>query len=109
MIVTLAWPPRALWPNHRAHWSATSRAKRSYRRDAFYLARDNVDSLAPTVALIFHPPDNRARDLDNMIAAMKAGLDGIADAIGIDDSKWKLTAQKGDVVPNGCVIVTVTP
>lgn len=38
----------------------------------------------------FYPPDRRRRDEDNAIAAMKHGLDGVANAIGVDDSRFKL-------------------
>jgi len=40
------------------------------------------------VRLIFTPPDHRHRDDDNMIGAFKAGRDGIADWIGVDDRNW---------------------
>ena len=38
------------------------------------------------VCIEFYPPDKRKRDIDNMLASSKAGIDGIAQAIGIDDS-----------------------
>jgi crossover junction endodeoxyribonuclease RusA len=63
------------------------------------------------VHLHFVPPDRRRRDLDNLIASMKAGLDGLADALGVDDSRWKLSAEApaagGEV--GGFVRVEVTP
>ena len=31
MNVTLPWPPSALSPNARQHWSALARAKKAYR------------------------------------------------------------------------------
>ena len=45
------------------------------------------------VALVFHPPDKRKRDWDNMIASVKAGLDGLADALKVDDSKWRISIE----------------
>jgi hypothetical protein len=39
---------------------------------------------------------------------MKAGLDGVADAMGIDDSKWKLAIEMADdPVEGGRVLVEV--
>lgn len=38
--------------------------------------------------LDFYPPDRRARDDDNMIASFKAGRDGIALALGINDKRF---------------------
>jgi crossover junction endodeoxyribonuclease RusA len=58
------------------------------------------------VALEFVPPDRRARDTDNMLASIKAGLDGLADVLGVDDSKWTLTISRSDSV-GGFVRVTV--
>lgn len=58
--------------------------------------------------ITFNPPDRRRRDLDNMLAACKAYLDGISDALGVDDSNFKLTIQKGEVVKGGQVVVEVS-
>lgn len=113
MIVNLPWPARTLSPNARAHWSVIARAKRAARIAAYYIAREARPSLtmtAPLVSLEFRPPDNRRRDLDNLIASMKAALDGLADAIGCDDHKFRLAASMGPAQPpHGAVIVTVTP
>jgi crossover junction endodeoxyribonuclease RusA len=38
--------------------------------------------------LDFYAPDKRRRDDDNMIASFKAGRDGIADALGVDDHRF---------------------
>ena len=38
------------------------------------------------VSMVFYPPDGRRRDVSNLHAAMKAALDGIAEAMGVDDS-----------------------
>lgn len=56
----------------------------------------------------FCPPDNRARDLDNMLAASKALLDGVADATGIDDSLWSLSIRRGEKRKGGAVIVVIS-
>lgn len=36
--------------------------------------------------------------MDNMLSACKAGLDGLSDAIGVDDSKWTLTIKKAEEI-----------
>lgn len=42
------------------------------------------------VELVFRPPpDHRERDRDNLLASMKAGLDGVASALQIDDSRFR--------------------
>jgi crossover junction endodeoxyribonuclease RusA len=40
--------------------------------------------------LDFYPPDRRARDDDNIIAAFKAGRDGMAEALGINDRRFRV-------------------
>lgn len=98
ITVVLPWPPRQLSPNQRLHWSAVSKAKGRYRFACSTLMREalkgrevNADRL--NVAFTFYPPDKRHRDTDNMIAAMKAGIDGMADALGVDDSKWRMSFE----------------
>lgn len=108
--LTLPWPPTALSPNMRQHWSALSRAKKSYRFACAMTARQQganriaADKLH--VSLVFVPPTRRAYDLDNMLARMKSGLDGLADVLGVDDSRWSLTIAKAEEV-GGMVRVEV--
>lgn len=116
LTLTLPWPPRILSPNARpAHWSALARAKRLYRTACATQARmQGAAALAGppkalTVHLRFFPPDRRHRDLDNLIANVKAGLDGLADTLGVDDSRWRLQAELvGDQI-GGFVRVEVRP
>ncbi len=60
------------------------------------------------VTLRFVPPDRRARDIDNLVASMKSGLDGLADVLGVDDSRWALSAELAGEV-GGFVRVEVRP
>ncbi len=57
--------------------------------------------------LEFFPPDNRRRDDDNMIASFKAGRDGIAEALEIDDVKFQLRVRTRDKFPGGKVVVKI--
>lgn len=115
MIITLPWPPTALSPNTRhAHWSQLARAKRQYRAACYLTAKSQgCPSLAGhtgqlSVHLRFVPPDRRLRDLDNLIASMKSGLDGLADALGVDDNRWRLSADLPTGEIGGMVRVEVT-
>ena len=108
MIVTLDWPPSSLSPNARGHWAIKAKAIKAYRRDAHILAQiARPAGHSPDVSITFHPPDNRPRDLDNMLASIKSGLDGIAAAIGVDDSAWRITIAKGEIVRGGRVVGAV--
>lgn len=108
MIVTLPWPPKELSPNARVHFRRKAAAAKMYRNLAHWLAWQAGRDDGASLSITFNPPDNRRRDLDNMLASIKSGLDGIASAIGIDDSKWSLTIRKGEPVKGGRVIVEVT-
>lgn len=70
-------------------------------------ARQPMPSARLRVHLTFCPPNKIRRDMDNMIAAMKAGLDGIAQAIGVDDHLWILSAEVGEVAKLGAVRVKI--
>ena len=52
------------------------------------------------------PPNRRAHDLDNCLARMKSGLDGLSDVLGVDDKHWSLTISKSDEI-GGMVRVEV--
>jgi len=85
----LPWPNKDLSPNARVHWSRKSRVTKAYRSTCHILCRASGIK-APAgrllVALEFIPPDKRRRDLDNLLASCKGLLDGIAGALGVDDS-----------------------
>jgi crossover junction endodeoxyribonuclease RusA len=96
--IVLAWPDSRLSPNARVHWSAKSRAAKSAKSAAFYLARSagvvstgTDDSGAVNLEIAFFPPDNRGRDMDNAIASLKSALDGIAQAMGVNDNSFRLS------------------
>lgn len=46
-------------------------------------------------------------DLDNCLSRMKAGLDGLADVLGVDDSKWTLSLGFAPTV-GGMVVVEIS-
>lgn len=92
MTITLPWPPSTLSPNARLHWSAAARAKKSYRLACWACAKEQgakAHSGPLTLRLDFYPPDRRSYDHDNLLARMKAGLDGLADAMKIDDKNFR--------------------
>jgi len=110
--VVLPWPDRMLSPNARVHWSQKAKVVRAARNAAWALSleakvpRMSV-SARPRVEIEFCPPDRRRRDTDNCIASAKASMDGLADALGVDDSRFISTYRMADPVKGGAVIVTV--
>ena len=92
--VVLPWPPQELSPNHKlkVHWKTLQRIVRNYRATSRILTyeaaqRLRIRNVVGKVNIEFHfyPPDNSRRDEDNLLATMKAGIDGIADAICVND------------------------
>lgn len=116
LVIDLPWPPRELHPNVRVHWAKKAKVAKRARSDAAWFALSSgvrthdfagLDSL--NVALVFLPPDNRRRDTDGMISSIKSYLDGIADVIGIDDSKWVFTGiRRGDPQKPGVVRIEIS-
>lgn len=96
MELTLPWPPKDLSPNARVHWSRRSKAAKAYRHACYMLAiQGGAKAGIPWegdihVWIDFYPPDRRHRDDDNMIAAFKSGRDGIAQAFGVDDKRFRI-------------------
>lgn len=109
-MTRLIWPPRALQPNQRPHWSAKARAAKLFRLHARSCFRGVPVPAGEAigVTLTFCPPDRRARDLDNLQAACKSLFDGLADALGIDDKHFRPRSEFGDVDPAGLGYILVT-
>lgn len=114
MKITLPFPPAILNPNKRVHWAARAKAVKAYRHACWALTKQQGTLSGPmhppiSLQITFHPPDNRRRDKSNVEAAFKAGQDGIADAIGVDDFYFKSQSYMGDKVKGGATVVVITP
>lgn len=123
--ILLPWPLPALNPNSRGHWSKKARAADMYRYtcklasiEAIQKSGHDTGALQELVKaggdihvfLDFYPPNRRARDDDNIIAAFKSGRDGLADALNIDDQHFRTHPflHRDEVVHMGQVRVVVT-
>lgn len=112
-MIELPWPPKELSPNARIHFHAKGRAVKAYREQAYWLTKA-AGLLAPAEGGIalrfdFHPPDKRKRDLDNMLASIKAGVDGIADALEVNDQRFGFWLSREEPVKDGKVVVSIMP
>lgn len=110
-MIELPWPPKELSPNARVHWAVRARKAKAYRAECRLLTL-MASVAAPEgkalLSLEFVPPDRRARDDDNLVAAFKAGRDGIAEALGIDDRQFVTKFRMSDEThPGGMVRVTI--
>jgi crossover junction endodeoxyribonuclease RusA len=120
MKIQLPWPDAKLNPNRSKgmHWAATSKLRSQAKIDAFHLALQAASSNFCKVlhirengcalSITFVQPDKRARDRDNLLAALKPSLDGIAAALGVDDSLFDpITIRREYGAKPGCVLVEV--
>jgi len=112
-MIIFPLPPSTLSPNARVHWRVKAKAAKKYRRDCHlatlcWLEHNHVDEPIE-ITLQFCFATNRKRDDDNLIASFKSGRDGMADALGIDDSRIKIKAVEivVDKARAGSVYVSV--
>lgn len=95
ITIDLPFPDARLNPNRSkgVHWAATSALRKKARADAYLLTlaamggrkwRDHGAALTIT----FIQPDRRQRDRDNLLASSKPALDGVADALGVNDAHF---------------------
>lgn len=117
--VELSFPDSALMQNRNAgkHWGFSHPAKVAQHDEAYLLTRQAIVTSGfeadaqrkYRVEMEFNPPDKRRRDVSNLHAACKAMLDGIAEAMGIDDSRFVQHEQRmGDMHRIGRVVVKVS-
>jgi Holliday junction resolvase RusA-like endonuclease len=109
--LALPWPSPRLNPNARQHWSALAKAKKRARADAFVRVRSlghRIPAGVPLrLSLRFAPPTRARRDLDNLLASCKAALDGVAEALGVDDSRFRPVLDWAPPERGGVVYVRI--
>jgi len=117
VILSLPFPASELMPNRkngRSH-HASNAAKIKAREDAFLATKadpahikfNHTEGAIP-VSIVYCPPDKRRRDLDNLLAASKASLDGMANAMGVDDTRFRpILINVGTIGKPGAMLVAV--
>lgn len=109
-MLILPWPPAKLSPNATGCWRSKLKSKTTYKEQCYLLGLACKPPITQTLHLgiTFHPPDKRHRDLDNMLAAIKYGLDGVAAAWDINDKNFRpITIDIGDPVAKGQIRITI--
>jgi crossover junction endodeoxyribonuclease RusA len=111
-IVFDSLPPAELMPNRlrRLHWAVRARVEKQARIDAMMLAyaalykADWQMATKAEIAYMFYVKDRRRRDIEGMIGACKAWVDGLVDAGVIEDDSWQhLSLGRAEVVKDGQV------
>lgn len=102
LVIRCDLPPKECSPNWRGHWAQRFKATKQARHAARILTVDARNRAyrewAPAdyahrrlkVSLTFVLPDNRKRDDDNLVASVKALLDGCADGLGVNDNQFEI-------------------
>lgn len=115
ITVTLPWPPSALRPNkaRTRHWAQNGTAAAIYKSLCAIELREQGIGKVPckqvALTIRFCPPDRKRRDRDGSLSAFKAGLDCLAEALGMDDDDFEpITICRGPVVKGGRVEITIT-
>ena len=102
--IVLGWPPSDLSPNKRLHWAKVASAKKHYRQACLSVTKEQLikygkcNNLPERLVLemTFIPPDRRSYDRDNLVARMKSGIDGLSDALRINDKRFNTVISTMD-------------
>jgi len=97
LLVRLPWPDKRLSPNAREHYYDKSEIVRAHRETAWAatleLSPPPVTWERIKVSYHFRPPDKHHRDADNMHGMCKSYIDGIFDALKLNDERIKESHQ----------------
>lgn len=91
-VIELPWPSKHLTPHAKGHWRPKAEATKKARALACAVAleKPRVKRTPDAVIYVEYWPKAFRGDVHNMHGRMKAYLDGIADAMGCDDKKFRV-------------------
>jgi hypothetical protein len=109
-VIILPFPPASLSGHAKGHWRAKSGPTAQYRDNALEaaLAADLTVPEEGDIRLHLHfVPPNRRGDRVNFWNRAKCQIDGIAEALGINDSRFLPSMSFAEPEKPGRVEVTV--
>jgi hypothetical protein len=114
--LVLPWPSKDLSPNARVHYRVKAQATKTARQTAVLLAYEAGwrGLRLPEGRLYlwiecYQAPGKKLPDDDNMIGRCKPYRDGIAQALGIDDKRFRcLPFVHDERRPGGQVVMRIT-
>lgn len=91
-VLRLPWPSSELRQNARPHWALKARATKEARNHAWAVAMEapRVDPDPEAVIFIEYYPKHHRMDVQNVHAMMKPYIDGIAEAMNVDDRLFQV-------------------
>lgn len=114
IIVELGWPAKQLSPNVSTHPMVLHRFKKAAKNEAYWATRivrpfDWASDGPFSVHLTAYPPKAwRTGDDDNLVARVKAHLDGIAQALEVNDRLFQApTVRWADRTERGKLVITI--
>lgn len=110
--LTLPFPDSRLSPNSRRDRRWVTNLRQTARNTGFFQAKMAALEIPNHVPLhlflTFCPPNNRRRDVDNLLSAFKSVLDGVFAALGVDDSNVRRTTlEMGEVMEQGQTLLRI--
>lgn len=116
-MIILQWPDRVLHPNARPHWATKAKAAKLARKDGYYramLAGYSKASVANYDGMLhlwidFYAKTRNYPDADGCLSSLKPHIDGIADALCINDRRFVFHPYvKDETVKGGKVTIKIT-
>ena len=111
-------PPASLGVNAHKHWRSKHGPEQTARDIAFHATRSTVaqrDWTCPDmpvlVAVVAWEKKSRRKDADNTLNCLKHTIDGMCEALGIDDKRFitAMAFQRIDPAKRGFVELTIRP
>ena len=110
--IELPFPPASLSGHNSGHWKGKAGIVAKHREWAKFATMAVDDGrLFPhdiPISVTFYPPDKRS-DRVNFANRMKPYFDGIADALGVNDSRFLPSYHFAEPIKGGKIIVRLEP
>lgn len=111
-MIVLPFPPASLSGHAKGHWRTKAAVTARWRHDA-RLATLAAKATAPedgdiAIRIRFVPPDRRG-DRTNYANRLKPIFDGIADALGVNDRRFKPSYEFAEPEKPGRVELSISP
>jgi Holliday junction resolvase RusA-like endonuclease len=100
-MLTFPWYPKELNPNSSCHYHEKAKKKAIYKDICFWTTKEAKIQKGDyrELSIVFYKPNRRWMDLDNMLASIKSGLDGMCLALEMDDRCFtKITVEIGQEI-----------
>lgn len=110
VLIELPFPPASLSGHNTGHWRSKSgivAKHREWAKNATLAAKPLVPEVGDIrISFTFYPPDNRS-DRCNFPNRIKPAIDGIAEALKVNDKRFLPTYHFAEPVKGGRIVVVI--